>query len=105
MQPLPMRYSKLMHRAVSALLEHDQNARSSAKRFLDWYTSARDKIREAELALRGGVGEGADVDGRRYKRGLNEIYWRAKVASESFVEMIVHDGAPDWPGVSGRSVR
>ena len=65
MQPVPERYSKLMQRAVTALLEQDQNARSSANRFLDWYTSAREKIREAELALRGGVGGGRAVDGRR----------------------------------------
>jgi len=65
MQPVPERYSKLMHRAINALLERDQKTRSSAKRFLDWYASAREKLREAELALRGGMDGGRDDDGRR----------------------------------------
>jgi len=71
MKPVPGQYSKLMKRAISALLERDQKTRPSANRFLDWYKSAREYIREAESAGRSGGGaNGEDIrpsDGVRDK--------------------------------------
>ncbi len=61
MKPVPGRYSKLMQRAVTALLEQDQSIRPSAKRFLDWYAMAREKIREAEN-VGGGRGGGGHAE-------------------------------------------
>ena len=62
MKPVPGQYSKLMKRAISALLERDQKTRPSANRFLDWYKSAREYIREAESARRSGGGaNGEDI--------------------------------------------
>jgi hypothetical protein len=73
MKPVPERYSKLMKRAISALLERDQKTRPSANRFLDWYKSAREYIREAESAGPGGQGanrgDERPSDGVRNKDG------------------------------------
>jgi hypothetical protein len=60
MNPLPMRYSKLIHRSVSALLEQDQNIRPSATKFLEWYAAAIVKNRDARSAEH----DVADADGR-----------------------------------------
>lgn len=67
-----------MKRAISALLDQDQNTRPSARRFLDWYASAREYIREVETDGRGGKGEDRSVvQGRGYEheeRGSHPIH-------------------------------